>query len=114
MCPFRIAAAEKQILQAYAAELAEEEEYKRNWNIAPTDTTLVITSDQPNLLQPMHFGLVPHTAFSTQLDLSTTNARKDRLLDSKIWSPLIKHRKTCLVLTSGYYEWKKILEGRRL
>ena len=63
MCArFVLAAAEKQILQAYAAELAEEEEYKRNWNIAPTDTTLVITAQiSQHLLRNLCTLALSHT-----------------------------------------------------
>jgi putative SOS response-associated peptidase YedK len=43
--PWWIAAAEKEILQAYAAELKESELYKPNYNIAPTDESLTMRNN---------------------------------------------------------------------
>lgn len=33
------------------------------------------------------------------------NARKDRLLESKLWKPLIEKNQTCLVLATGIFEY---------
>lgn len=113
MCArYVIAAAEKEILSAYAAEMAGE--YKPNWNIAPTDKTPVITADQPVLIQQMQFGLIPWHSKSGKLDLSTINAKDYRLLESNLWRPLLVNHKTCLVLTSGFYEWKKYYDGKKV
>ena len=114
MCArFVLAAAEKAILQAYAAELAEEEEYKKNWNIAITDKSLVITADQPNSLQYMNFGIVPHNSSTGKADFDSFNSRNDRLLESKTWRPLVTHHKTCLVLTTGFTNGSVFLTARK-
>ena len=88
MCAhFVLAAAEKEILQAYAAQIAAEDEYKSNWNIAITDKSLVITSDEPQLLQHMNFGIVPHNSPTGKADFDSFNSRNDLLLKSKTWRP---------------------------
>ncbi|WP_454802910.1 SOS response-associated peptidase [Mucilaginibacter phyllosphaerae] len=113
MCArFVLSTAEKTILQAYASELVGP--FAPNYNIAITDETLVITADEPAIIQPMHFGIVPHHAPALKVDYDSFNSRDDRLLESKIWKPLVEHHKTCLVLTNGFYEWKRIPDGKKV
>ena len=106
-----LSAAEKTILAAYAAEMVDP--YSPNYNIAITDETPVITADEPELLQNMHFGLVPWFAESTKLTRDTWNARDDNLLSSKMWKPLLTKTKTCLVVSDSFIEWKKLDDGAR-
>lgn len=96
---------QQEILLAYQVKFAET--FEPNFNIAPTQQGLVITADEPNLAQPMHFGLVPHWAESIKLDFSTLNARSEEAASKKTYQPLLKHHKTCLVLADGFYEWDK-------
>jgi putative SOS response-associated peptidase YedK len=101
MCArFTLAAAEKVILQAYAAEMVGP--FMPNWNIAITDNAYVITADQPEIIQPMHFGLVPHHSPTGKVDFDSFNSRDDNLLKSKTWKPLVVNHKTCLVLSDGF------------
>lgn len=95
---------EKEILKAYQVKLPP---FEPNYNIAPTQEGLVITADEPDIAQRMHFGLVPHWANNTSLNFSTLNARSEEAIDNKTWSPLLQHHKTCLVLADGFYEWDK-------
>ncbi|RFZ85168.1 SOS response-associated peptidase [Mucilaginibacter terrenus] len=107
MCArFVLAAAEKVILAAYAAEM--EAEYKQNWNIAVTNESFVITADKPHAIQSMHFGIIPWTSQTGKLEKQTFNSKTRNLLTSKIWRPLFEQHKRCLVLSTGFYEWKKI------
>ena len=60
MCSrYVLSSAEKVILQAYAAEDKTGTLYKPNNNIAVTDPSLVITADEPDLIQYMDFGIIP-------------------------------------------------------
>jgi putative SOS response-associated peptidase YedK len=109
MCArYVLAAAEKQILEAYAAEIKEG--WLPHYNIAPTIESLVITADEPLLIQKMHFGLVAHHAKSTRLDYDTWNARSEEVMTKNTYRPLMIHHKRCLVLASGFYESKKVTE----
>lgn len=82
-------------------------EFEPNYNLAPTQEGLVITADEPGIAQKMHFGLIPFWSANTKLNISTLNARSEEALTSKLWSPLIKNTKTCLVLADGFYEWDR-------
>jgi len=96
---------EKELLIAYQVKLPPN--YEPNFNLAPTQKGLVITADEPDIAQEMHFGLIPFWASSKKLDFSTLNARSEDALTKKTYAPLLIHRKTCLVLADGFYEWDK-------
>ncbi|MET1057078.1 MAG: SOS response-associated peptidase [Pedobacter sp.] len=96
---------EKELMQAYQVKLPSP--FEPNFNLAPTQEGLVITADQPDIAQKMHFGLVPYWAESIKMDFSTLNARSESATTAKTWAPLIKHHKTCLVLADGFYEWDR-------
>ena len=95
---------EKDLLKAYEVKMPP---FEPNYNLAPTQEGLVITSDEPGLAQRMHFGLVPYWAESVKMDFSTLNARSETAASAKTWSPLLRHHKTCLVLADGFYEWDR-------
>jgi putative SOS response-associated peptidase YedK len=72
---------QEQILKAFSVEMFGE--YIPNYNLAPTQEGLVITADEPNIAQKMHFGLIPYWAADTKLNISTINARSEEALEKK-------------------------------
>jgi putative SOS response-associated peptidase YedK len=96
---------EKELLKAYQVKLPKV--FHPNYNLAPTQQGLVITADEPDIAQPMHFGLVPHWAEHIKLDFSTLNARSENAAVKKTYAPLLTHHKTCLILADGFYEWDR-------
>lgn len=106
MCArYTLTKAEKEILKAYQVKLPEV--FEPNYNLAPTQMGLVITADEPDIAQQMHFGLVPYWATSIKMDFSTLNATSEKAGTKKTYAPLLKNHKTCLVLADGFYEWDK-------
>lgn len=107
MCArYTLAAAEKTILEAYAAELKED--YIPNYNLAPTQKACVITADEPNYINQYHFGLVPHWAKDKKLGYSMLNARQETVLEKTSFKPLMEKNKRCLVLADSFIEWETI------
>ena len=105
MCArYTLTKSEKELLAAYNVKLPFHEP---NYNLAPTQLGLVITADEPEVAQAMHFGLIPHWAESTRLNFSTLNARSEEAAANRTWAPLLSHHKTCLVIADGFYEWDK-------
>lgn len=96
---------EKELLKAYQVKLPPSIE--PNYNLAPTQEGLVITADEPQIAQHMHFGLVPYWANDIKLNFSTLNARSEEAANNRTWAPLLSHHKTCLVMADGFYEWDK-------
>jgi putative SOS response-associated peptidase YedK len=106
MCArYTLTKAEKEIQKLYKVEVKDS--YAANFNLAPTQEGLVITADEPNIAQKMHFGLVPYWAADTKLNISTLNARSEDALEKKTFAPLLRKNKTCLVLADGFYEWDR-------
>ncbi|WP_316778370.1 SOS response-associated peptidase [Pedobacter antarcticus] len=106
MCArYTMTKAEKDILKQYNVKIPNPLE--PNYNLAPTQNGLVITADEPDIAQQMHFGLVPFWAADTKLNISTLNARSEEVLNKKTYAPLIIKHKTCLVLADSFYEWDR-------
>jgi putative SOS response-associated peptidase YedK len=111
MCArYTLTAEDKEILKAYPFEGIEG--YKPDPNLAITDIGLVITSDEPKRIQHMHFGIVPHNAPSNKLTYDTWNIRSEEVMDKKTYRPLMVNRKTCLIISDGFIEWKEEADGK--
>lgn len=110
MCArFTLTAEEKDFLKENPYHLVGE--YHPDGNVAITDFGFVVTSDQPDIVQKMHFGIVPHHAKTKTLSFDTWNIRSEEVMEKKTYRPLMVHRKTCLVIMDGFYEWKEEVKG---
>jgi len=106
MCArYSLTKSEKELMKAYMVKYPGP--LTANYNLAPTQEGLVITADEPDKAQLMHFGLVPYWSADTKLNMSTLNARSEDVLEKKTYAPLIQKHKTCLVLADGFYEWDR-------
>ena len=106
MCArYTLTRSQKELLELYNVPIPPD--YTPNFNLAPTQNGLVITADEPEIAQQMHFGLVPYWAENTKLNFSTMNARSEEAAIARTWSPLLSHHKTCLILADGFYEWDR-------
>lgn len=81
--------------------------WKPSFNIAPSQLAPVVTSDQPDLINVYHFGLVPHWAKDKKVGYKMINARSETLLEKPSFKPLLINNKRCLVLADSFFEWRK-------
>lgn len=110
MCArYTLTAEEKEILKAHPYEI--QGEWIPNYNLAITQKGLIITADEPEIIQQMSFGIVPYFADSLKLTRDTWNIKSETALESKLWGPLLRKQKTCLVIADSFYEWKEIGKG---
>jgi putative SOS response-associated peptidase YedK len=96
---------EDELTSQYPAEIGEDcvaKPVKKDIRI--TDEAWVITADEPEKLQQMHFGLVPWDALECKMERSTFNAKKENLLKSRLWSRLMHSHKRCIIIASGFTE----------
>ncbi|KQC02115.1 SOS response-associated peptidase [Pedobacter sp. Hv1] len=100
---YTLSADDKEILNAHPLKLVGE--WEPHFNLAPTLKGLVITSDEPEIIQHMRFGIVPYWAESLALTYDTWNIRSEDVLTSRMYRPLIVNHKTCLIIADGFYEW---------
>lgn len=85
--------------------LSIENELDKRYNIAPTQQAYVIKNDEPNVLQQLTWGLIPHWTNREGGSRNLINARSEGI-SSKSSFRLPIRKKRCLVLSDGFYEWK--------
>ena len=85
-------------------------DWKPNYNIAPTQTSPILLNDGKRRVRPMHWGLVPSWAKNKTLGAKMINARSETLREKPSFQSLI-HQNRCIVISDGYFEWKR--DGRK-
>jgi putative SOS response-associated peptidase YedK len=89
-------------------DVAVPDEYRPRYNIAPTDNVEVITGDESDQIQQFYWGLHPHWADADEEGF--INARSETAAEKPAFEDAWKSR-PCLVLSSGFYEWKDVERG---
>lgn len=87
--------------------------WKISFNIAPTHLAPVIANDQPQLLQPMTWGLVPHWSRDGANSGQLINARAEGIAEKPSFREPLRSRR-CLVPADSFYEWRSEPGGRKL
>ncbi|MNK53039.1 hypothetical protein D3C87_719900 [compost metagenome] len=100
---YTLSASDKEILKNHPQKLVGD--WEPHFNLAPTLKGLVITADEPDIIQHMRFGIVPYWAKDLKLTYDTWNIRSEDVLTSRMYGPLIRNHKTCLIIADGFYEW---------
>ncbi|MBM4406093.1 MAG: SOS response-associated peptidase [Chloroflexi bacterium] len=80
--------------------------YRPSYNIAPTQEVLTVVNDGMRHGRMMKWGLIPSWSKDGRPSYSTINAKAETLATSRLYAPAYKKRR-CLVLASGFYEWRK-------
>ena len=80
-----------------------------SWNVCPTDPMLVAvrSQDGKRIPQQMRWGLVPFWAKDIKVGFSSINARAETVTTTPAFRDAWKKGQRCLVITDGFYEWKK-------
>jgi len=82
--------------------------YRPRYNIAPTEPVEVITGGDPGRIQRFHWGLRPSWADADEAGF--INARAETVAEKPAFADAWEAR-PCLVLSSGFYEWKDTDRG---
>jgi putative SOS response-associated peptidase YedK len=82
--------------------------YRSRYNVAPTEPVEVITAGAPAEIQRFHWGLKPSWADGD--DEGFINARAETVAEKPAFADAWEAR-PCLVLSSGFYEWKDTERG---
>jgi putative SOS response-associated peptidase YedK len=78
------------------------------YNIAPTQQVAVIRSEnEQRSLSTLRWGLIPSWAKEAAIGSRTINARGETVAEKPAFRSAFK-RQRCLIVTDGYYEWKKV------
>ena len=100
-----ISLAELQLRFAFpAADLEHPERY----NIAPTQSVLTVVNqgEEQNRGEYMRWGLVPSWAKDISIGSRMINARAETIVEKPSFRRALQKRR-CLVLSDGFYEWKR-------
>lgn len=85
-----------------------------NYNVCPTTQVHSVTSDGGSRrLRPMRWGFLPHWYKSPTDGPLLINARSETIAEKPAFRAACRERR-CLVPATGFYEWTKDHDGKRL
>ena len=82
-------------------------QYTPRYNSAPSQDLAVISNVNQDALSYYKWGLIPFWAKDKSIGNKMINAKAETINEKVSFKNLFK-RKRCLVLSDGFYEWKKI------
>jgi putative SOS response-associated peptidase YedK len=85
------------------------------YNIAPTQqiaTILRSNSDSDRTFQMLRWGLIPSWAKDSKIGAKLINARAETVAEKPSFRSAFRHSR-CLIITSGFYEWQRIENGKQ-
>jgi putative SOS response-associated peptidase YedK len=84
------------------------------YNIAPTQTVPAVRLNPEGRreLAPLRWGLIPSWSKDAKIAYHTFNARAETIATAPAFRAAFKRRR-CLVPASGFYEWKKLDDGKQ-
>jgi len=86
------------------------EEIGPRYNIAPTQTVIVVNDDGTRHLPQMQWGLIPSWAKDPATGNRMINARAETVATRPAFRVALRKRR-CLIPADGFYEWQPV--GRR-
>jgi putative SOS response-associated peptidase YedK len=78
---------------------------ERRYNVAPTQDVAVVPNDGSRAVAMFRWGLVPAWADDPKIGNRMINARAETLAEKPSFRTALRKRR-CLVLASGFYEWR--------
>lgn len=81
------------------------------YNAVPSQNLPAITSEQPDKLQSLTWGIP--LLINGKNDL-LSNSRQDKLLNWSYYEQLLQKGQTCLILADGFYEWQTVQKNYKI
>ena len=97
------------IEELFVDEWEDDFDWEPSYNIAPKQISAILLNDGKRKVKPMSWGLVPSWAKDKTISAKMINARSETLGEKPSFQSLI-YQKRCIVISDGYFEWKR--EGR--
>jgi len=89
--------------ERFGAEVVADGGYAPRYNIAPGDGLEVITNEATDEIDRYHWGMIPF--WTDEPEEGIINARSETAPEKRVFEGAWRSR-PCLVLSSGFYEWK--------
>ena len=80
---------------------------KPRFNIAPTQTVIVVNDEGQRQFFAMRWGLIPSWAKDSSVGNRMINARAETVAEKPAFRSALRKRR-CLVPADGFYEWQKL------
>jgi putative SOS response-associated peptidase YedK len=77
------------------------------YNIAPTQSVIVVGDDGKRYMKQMRWGLIPSWAKDPSVGNRMINARAETLAEKPAFRAALKKRR-CLIPADGFFEWQKL------
>jgi putative SOS response-associated peptidase YedK len=96
-------------IQLRFSDLAAIPNLRASWNLAPTQDLLVAVHDNElgRAPQMMRWGLIPSWSKDDKPKFSSFNARAETIDTMPAFRGAWRHGHRCLIVTDGFYEWRK-------
>lgn len=88
-------------------------QYTPKYNSAPSQDLAVISNANPDELSYYRWGLIPFWAKDKKIGNKMINAKAETIMEKPSFKSPFK-RKRCLVLSDGFYEWKKVTPKEKI
>jgi len=108
---FTLAVPREQLIEHFGG-LEAPDFFLPRYNIAPGQPVLLIPNTEARMIEAYHWGLVPFWATDKKIANKMINARAETVAEKPAFRQAFRRRR-CVVLASGYYEWKKF-EGAKV
>lgn len=82
------------------------ENIESSYNIAPTQKVPVVPNDGSATIRLFRWGLVPQWADDSSIGNRMINARAETLAEKPSFRSAFRRRR-CLILSGGFFEWRK-------
>ena len=87
--------------------------YSSSYNVAPTQGVLTLVAEnEARRAVRMRWGLIPSWAREASIGSRMINARAETVAEKPSFRTALRQRR-CLVLTDGFYEWRRTSAGKR-
>jgi putative SOS response-associated peptidase YedK len=86
--------------------------YESRYNLAPTETSVIVCNDDPQALVPARFGLVPFWAKDPAIGARMVNARVETIAEKPAYRGPLRLRRA-LIPANGFYEWRRAADGSK-
>lgn len=104
---YSLAKSKEDIQKRFVAQIHGD--FKPEYNIAPLQKCAVITNQQPSDVQFFKWGLIPSWSIDNTTGMNLINAKAETVFQKIPFKHIVKNQR-CLVLSDGFFEWKK--EGK--
>ena len=103
----------KTIIEELLIDEWQDDNYEPSFNIAPTQNCPVLISmENSRIIKSMKWGLVPNWSKNRSIGSKMINARSETILEKVSFKNLVRTNR-CVVISDGYYEWKRYGHGKK-